>query len=81
MTMRKRGMVGLGLAGVLVGCAASQMAGGLGTRKAHAEATTRWEYACFAADPGEKFNDLGRQGWELVGWGGVPPTWCFKRAF
>jgi hypothetical protein len=79
--MRKIAAVGLVLGGIVVGCAASQVAGNLVAPRAHADAAARWEYACFATDPTEKFNELGRQGWELVGWGGVPPTWCFKRAF
>jgi hypothetical protein len=80
--MRGSVVVGAAVIGIAIGCAGSQVAGSYLVPKARADGTpTRWEYACFAAEPSAKFNDLGRQGWELVGWGDVPPVWCFKRPY
>ncbi len=79
--MRRLGFVGALVVGIFMGCAGSQVA----TRvipNARAEGTfTRWQYACYADEPGPSFNEHGKEGWELIGWGGQSPVWCFKRPY
>ncbi len=81
--MRRITVVSAVVCGIVLGCAGSQVAKSPWVPPAHAEGTyVHWQYACYADDPGPKFTELGRAGWELVGYGGQSsPVWCFKRPY
>ena len=83
----------LGLA-FTAGCVLAQVAPALVVPPVRAGASpTRWEYQCIHVNAGRdqaqvqlQSNQLGAQGWEMVGGAGVGneymqlESWCFKRA-